>query len=123
MSNQIDNTQDTIDSREIIDRIEELEGIEDQSNEEAQELAALLKVQEQAENCADWQYGEALIRHSYFEQYTEELIADCYPMPKEYESGQWPWRHMTIDYQAAAEELEHDYTMIDFDGVDYLIRS
>ena len=30
MSNQIDNTQDVIDSREIIDRIEDLEGrIED----------------------------------------------------------------------------------------------
>lgn len=123
MSNQIDNTQDIIDSRDIIARIEELEGIENQGSEEAQELAILLKVQEQAEDCADWMYGEALIKESYFTDYIEDLIKDCYSMPKEFESGAWPWRHMTLDYQAAADEAEYDYTRIDFDGVDYLIRS
>ncbi len=124
MSNQIDNTQDTIDSRDIIARIEELEGIEEPDNEEAQELAILLKVQEQAEPyAADWQYGETLIRESYFTDYIEELIKDCYSMPKEFESGAWPWRHMTLDYEAAADEAQCDYTRIDFDGVDYLIRS
>ena len=123
MSNQIDNTQDIIDSRDIIARIEELEGIENPSSEEAQELAVLLKVQEQAEDCADWKYGETLINASYFTAYIEELIKDCYSMPKEFESGAWPWRHMTLDYQAAADEAEYDYTRIDFDGVDYLIRS
>ena len=123
MSNQIDNTQDVIDSRDIIDRIEELEGIEDQSNEEAQELAILLKVQEQADGYSDWEYGETLIRESYFTDYIKELIDDCYELPKEFNSSEWPWRHMTIDYQAAADEAEYDYTRIDFDGVDYLIRS
>ena len=123
MSNQIDNTRDTINSREIIDRIEELEGIEEPDNEEAQELAILLKVQEQAEDCADWRYGETLINESYFTDYIEDLIKDCYELPKEFESGNWPWRHMTLDYQAAADEAEYDYTRIDFDGVDYLIRS
>ena len=123
MSNQIDNTQDIIDSRDIIARIEELEAIEEPDNEEAQELAALLKVQEQAEDCADWKYGESLIRESYFTDYIKELIDDCYELPKEFNSGAWPWRHMTLDYQAAADEAEYDYTRIDFDGVDYLIRS
>ena len=123
MSNQIDNTRDTINSREIIDRIEELEGIEEPDNEEAQELAILLKVQEQAEDCADWRYGETLINESYFTDYIEDLIKDCYELPKEFESGNWPWRHMTLDYEAAADEAEYDYTRIDFDGVDYLIRS
>ena len=130
MSNQIDNTQDVIDSREIIDRIEDLEGriedleyIEEPSSEEAQELAILLKVQEQAEDCADYQYGEVLIRESYFTDYIKELIDDCYELPKEFNSGAWPWRHMTLDYEAAANEAKDDYTWIDFDGVTYLIRS
>lgn len=123
MSNQIDNTQDIIDSRDIIARIEELEGIENQGSEEAQELAILLKVQEQAEDCADYQYGEVLIRESYFTDYIKELIDDCYELPKEFESGDWPWRHMTLDYKAAADEAKDDYTHIDFDGVTYLIRS
>ena len=123
MSNKIDNTQDIIDSRDIIARIEELEGIENQGSEEAQELAILLKVQEQAEDCADYQYGEVLIRESYFTDYIKELIDDCYELPKEFNSGAWPWRHMTLDYEAAADEAQCDYTWIDFDGVDYLIRS
>ena len=130
MSNQIDNTQDVIDSREIIDRIEDLEGriedleyIEEPSSEEAQELAILLKVQEQADDCSDWKYGEALIRESYFTDYIKELIDDCYELPKEFNSGAWPWRHMTLDYEAAADEAKDDYTWIDFDGVTYLIRS
>lgn len=123
MTNQIDNTQDVIDSREIIDRIEELEGIENQGSEEAQELAILLKVQEQAEDCADYQYGEVLIRESYFTDYIKELIDDCDELPKEFNSGAWPWRHMTLDYESAADEAKDDYTHIDFDGVTYLIRS
>ena len=122
MSNQIDNTQDVIDSRDIIARIEELEGIENPSSEEAQELAILLKVQEQADGYSDWKYGESLIRESYFTDYIKELIADCYELPKEFNSGAWPWRHMTLDYQAAADEAEYDYTRVDFDGVTYLIR-
>ncbi len=122
MSNQIDNTQDVIDSRDIIARIEELEGIENQGSEEAQELAILLKVQEQAEDCADYQYGEVLIRESYFTDYIKELIDDCYELPKEFNSGAWPWRHMTLDYESAADEAKDDYTHIDFDGVTYLIR-
>ena len=123
MNNQIDNTQDVIDSREIIDRIEELEGIEELSSEEAQELAVLLKVQEQSEGYSDWEYGEALIRDSYFTDYIAELIKDCYELPKEFNSGAWPWRHITLDYEAAADEAKDDYTWIDFDGVTYLIRS
>jgi hypothetical protein len=43
-------------------------------------------------------------------------------MPKEMNSGQWPYRHMTIDYEAAANEAEQDYMTVDFDGVEYLIR-
>ena len=123
MSNQIDNTQDVIDSRDIIARIEELEGIENPSSEEAQELAILLKVQEQADGYSDWKYGESLIRESYFTDYIKELIDDCYELPKEFNSGAWPWRHMTLDYENAADDAKDDYTWIDFDGTTYLIRS
>ena len=44
-------------------------------------------------------------------------------MPKEMNSGQWPFRHITIDYEAAAREAEVDYRIVDFDGVEYLIRA
>lgn len=128
----IDNTEDLIDSRDIIARIEELETcLQDHaedpngghwSDEDAAELAALQAFAKEAECAPDWSYGETLIRRSYFVDYTAQLIDDCYELPKEMNSGQWPYRHMTIDYEAAARELEHDYTSVDFDGVEYLIR-
>ena len=124
------NDQDIIDSRDIIDRIEELkeliegEGCEEACTEYKLELAMLEDLAKQGEaESSDWIHGETLIRRSYFVDYTEELINDCYEMPKQMHSGDWPFRHMTIDYEAAAKELEQDYASIDFDGVEYLIRS
>lgn len=129
----IENTEDIIDSRDIISRIEELEScFEDHnsdptgghwSDEDAAELAALQALAQEAEDSPDWIHGETLIRRSYFVDYIAELIDDCYELPKEMNSGQWPYRHMTMDYEAAANEAEQDYMSVDFDGVEYLIRS
>lgn len=143
MSTSISNTDNTIDSRDVIARIEELEALrpaaeEDpeteyieacknvkdfDESEEGQELTALKQLAEQAESSPDWTYGEQLINEDYFTQYIEELIADCYDMPKEVNSGDWPWRHITIDYEAAANEAKTDYMEVDFDGVTFLIRA
>lgn len=124
----IENTEDLIDSRDIIARIEELLSEMPEDDADARrwdgwvELQTLEKLAKEAECAPDWSYGETLIRRSYFVDYTAQLINDCYELPKEMNSGQWPYRHMTIDYEAAARELEHDYTSVDFDGVEYLIR-
>ena len=93
------------------------------SDDDHAELMALRKLAEQCDGCSDWQYGETLIRRSYWVKYIEQLIDDCYEMPKPLKSDQWPYRHMTIDYKAAADEAEVDYISVDFDGVEYLIRS
>jgi hypothetical protein len=119
---EIDNSTDTIDSRDIIDRIEDLQDSE-RDMDEQRELNALLILAEQAQHSPDWLHGEVLIRRSYFVDYITDLIHDCYPMPKEMHSGQWPFRHITIDYEAAAREAEVDYMFVDFDGVEYLIRA
>lgn len=138
----IDNTADVIDSRDIIARIEELENERDNytapnkdgyqtmigtdwaedNPDDAAELDALHELADQSEHAPDWIHGEQLIRRSYFVDYTEELINDCYEMPKDLNSGRWPFCHMKIDYEAAAEHLEQDYMSVDFDGVEYLIR-
>lgn len=149
MSNTIDNTQETIDSRDIIERIEELEneleGLKSDSplswvewcaayvsyhhphrgkhQDEVEELKALKALAAECEHVADWVHGEQLIREDYFTQYIEDLIDDCYQLPKELTSGEWPYRHITIDYQAAADEAKVDYEEIDFGGVTYFIRS
>jgi len=139
----IENTEDIIDSRDVIARIEELENERDDytapnkdgyqtmigadwaadNPEDAAELKAIKELAQEAEDSPDWIHGETLIRRSYFVDYISELIHDCFELPKEMNSGRWPYRHMTIDYEAAANEAEQDYMSVDFDGVEYLIRS
>lgn len=120
---EIRNTDDVIDSRDVIARIDELESAEALDAYETAELAALKALASEAEVSPDWIYGETLIRESYFTDYIEQLIDECYEMPKEINSGEWPWRDATVDYEAAADEAKADYLECDFDGVTYLIRA
>ncbi len=66
----------------------------------------------------------AYTHDSYFTAYTEELVNDCYEFPpKGMDGGKWPFCHMTLDWDAAAEALKADYTSLEFDGVAYWGRS
>lgn len=125
MANTIDNSMDVIDSRDVIARIEELESEwcpSDESdgtdNQEREELAALVALADEASGCAaDWQYGETLIRDSYFKDYAQELAEDIGAIDS---NASWP--NTCIDWDQAARELQMDYTAVDFDGVTYWIR-
>ena len=88
-----------------------------------EELELLNEVVSQGEDSPDWSYGEALIHENYFEDYIRELIGDCYEMPKELESGEWPWRHVKVDYEAAADEALSDYNSIGVGETTYYIRA
>lgn len=147
---------DVIDSRDIIERIEELESIltdahaaETESgatdldfdewldamraaaspasshelNLEREEFEELRRLADECECYADWVHGETLIADEYFTKYIEELINDCYEMPKDVNSGKWPWRHMTMDYDAAAEEAKADYAEVGIFGRVFWIRN
>ncbi len=126
MANTISNMNNTIDSRDVIERIEELEIIindadtEESANSEEvaearEELRILLALQEEAEGySSDWEYGSQLIRRSYFEEAMDEMVEECYALPKDMPF----WMSIKLDYDA----LEQDYTSVDFDGVEYLIQ-
>jgi hypothetical protein len=117
----INNTEEIIDSRDVIARIEYLADLfeaGDADSDEIEELAALRNLADEAEGYApDWQYGEALIRDTYFAEYARDLADDCGMVTG---SEDWPLRH--IDWEAAAEELQQDYTQVDFAGAVYWIR-
>lgn len=91
--------------------------------ENLEELNALREICKQGEDYGDWSHGDALILDSYFTKYIEELIDDCYEMPKGFDSGAWPWRHMKIDYEAAADEAKSDYVEIECNGHTYYFRA
>jgi len=137
-TDEITNSQEIIDSRDVIARIEELqadrdncvsgapdgtetpdpEGWAENFPDEAAELAALESLAEEASGyAADWQHGEALIRDSYFKEYAEQLAEDCGMIQA---GATWP--NNCIDWDEAARQLQQDYTEVDFDGVAYWIR-
>jgi len=115
----IDNTDDVIDSRDVIARIAHLTDLaEDCTYEEVQELNALEALQAEAEGyAADWRHGEALIRDTHFEDYARELADDIGAVPAD---ATWP--NNCIDWAEAARQLQQDYTSVDFAGVTYWIR-
>ena len=90
-------------------------------SDDAHELKTLLALADEADCSPDWSYGETLIHEDYFTNYIEEVINDCYELPKEFNSGDWPWRHMMLDYEAAADEAKQDYIEVTFDGQTYYI--
>ena len=129
MSRNVDNGQDILDSRDIIERISELESerldlTEDKADELATwdedykpELDALLALAEEGEGSPDWSHGESLIRESYFKRYAEDFADDIGAIDR---NANWPVN--CIDWDEAAEQLKQDYFEVDFDGVTYLIR-
>lgn len=133
MSSAITNDIDVIDSRDIIERITELErniegevitlidnedwaAIDDIDNDELSELAELKKLASQCEVFGDWEYGEALIRRSHWIAYVEELLRDIGDLP-----ANIPW-YVEIDWETTARNIEMDYASVDFGDVEYLIR-
>lgn len=84
--------------------------------DDAEELRILVELAEECKALAsDWKYGEALIHRDYFETYMDRMVEDCYTLPKDMPS----WMSIVLDYDA----LEQGYSSVDFDGVEYLIRS
>lgn len=64
----------------------------------------------------DW-YPQTLIRRSHFRAYAEELANDIGAVNSE---AGWPAN--CIDWDKAAQQLEIDYSEVDYDGVEYLYR-
>lgn len=127
------NTDDVIDSRDVIEALQELEPIvfhdaEPTTTEVTMDFLrttwnALVKLAEQgADYSEDWQYGATLIRDSYFKDYAQELADDIGYRDALADRDNVPWPFTCIDWAQAARELQQDYTSVDFDGVTYWVR-
>jgi hypothetical protein len=138
----VHNGQKIVDSRDILRRVRELEQergsfeieVEHHSDEpdtlgpswaeenedDAQELAILTAlVEEIDQNAGDSaRDGVALIADSHFEEYAQELAEDIGAIAKD---APWPACH--IDWTAAADALQQDYSSIEWDGETYWVRS
>lgn len=122
---------ETLDSRQLIERLEELEALErsldpaqdpDASGEgsldeyEREELEALRELADSG--ISDWEHGAQLIPDDDFEDYARELAEDMGVVDPD---ASWPMSY--IDWEAAADALRQDYTSVSFQGTDYLVQS
>lgn len=120
MKTTICNTDSIIDSRDIIERIEELTELiagelsPDYFKEAIKEYDDLMTLQEECEGVDDWNYGVALIHESYFEQYMDEMLEDCGDIPRNLPC----YLSITVDYDA----LKQDYIEVYFNGETYYVR-
>ena len=149
MANSISNSDDIIDSRDVIKRIAELESEIEDAYESDKETAVAEGTSEdtfppivewmESETCPALDEVEELRTLKSLQEQAEgysdwthgaTLIRDSY-FEKYAEEladdlGLLPkdaaWPATCIDWEKAATELQADYTSVDFDGIDYWIR-
>lgn len=121
----LDLTDDLIDVRDIIARIEELENLIegegcddtcDDYNEELKVLMALMQELEGMGGDEQWQgdwYPITLIRDSYFTDYARELLEDCGGIPRDLP------HYIEIDWEATARNIRVDYSPVEINGTTY----
>lgn len=116
-------SEDILDVRDLIKRFEELDEIDERDEDDAEEhtkLAALLDDLKGYGGDEQWRgdwYPITLIADTYFETYAEELADDIGAINKD---AAWPCNH--IDWAAAAEALQQDYSTVEYDGATYWYR-
>lgn len=117
-------SEDVVDSRDLIELRDTVQAWLDDDErdpdaydeDEARMIVAAVDAFEAA-GVADWQYGEAFIRDSYFEDHARELAEDIGAI-----SGDEAWPLSYIDWEAAAEALQMDYTSVEVNGVTFWAR-
>jgi len=88
--------------------------------EELTRLESLLSDLEGGGGDEEWEgswYPVTLIRDSYFEDYARDFAEDIGAISQ---NMAWPCCH--IDWAAAAESLQMDYSSVEFDGTTYWYR-
>ena len=122
-TNPVSNRDDLIDIRDVIEEFEELDGNESRDEDEEERWRELFDLLDECigqgggeQWRGDW-YPITLIRDDYFQTYAEELAEDIGAVVKD---AAWP--NSFIDWAAAAEVLQQDYSIVNFGSVQYWTR-
>lgn len=138
MTMDVEKYAQTIDSRDVISKVEELEDELEQAKNLLEELKENAEANEADINDLEgqildiegdlapikefdndgalefgpaWEDGVYLISDDYFEEFAEEFAKDIGAISSDF---QWPLN--CINWQEAADELKQDYSSIEFDG-------
>lgn len=88
---------------------------EEDGDTDLEDLKKWRKVAGELEGSRNYDHGMFLIHEDHFRQYAEQLADDLGYIKSDVS---WPYNH--IDWEAAANELRHDYTVYELDGYTYL---
>jgi len=136
-----------IDSRDIIDRLETLQNdrqllqdavddgpeedvdgsgvdlleeciceLKEWDEEFGEELKILQEVNSLGESVHDWEDGVTLISEDYWVDYCQELCKDIGDIPDNIPG------YLAIDWDQTADNIKHDYSVIEINGIDYYYR-
>lgn len=135
MADTISNTNDTIDIRDVIERVEHLRQLrqpgpvdlgDDNGTDQDTLFAELASLESLLDECRgnggdhEWDgawFPVTLIRDSYFKEYAQELAEDIGAI-----NADASWPNNCIDWDQATRELRMDYTEVEFDGQTYWTR-
>ena len=128
---------DIIDTRELHDRYNELQEKIQEAEQVAMEDGDIIPdpvviltddeytewsdLEYMEDNISDFWYGETLVNEDYFTEYAKQLAEDLGYTGRNIEGQTWPFTH--IDWEAAADDLSHDYTEFTWRGITYLARA
>jgi hypothetical protein len=129
--------EDSIDSRELIDRqteveerITELEEVTAETIENPEDLAEefdeLQELREELDQLVslrdqgipDYEYGAAFIHEDFFADYARQLADDIGAID---DNHGWPLN--CINWEQAADQLKMDYMEVQINGIDYWVRA
>lgn len=115
-----------MDSRDLIEKRDDLDDNEHRTQDEEDQLLELNRVIEELnENCdEDPDNGITLVPENDWVDYVIQYIDDCYGdlVGTGKDSDKWPYCHIKVDYEAAAEALKDDYIEVTYQGTTYLCR-
>lgn len=111
-----------LDSRDLLERLEALEADADDAGldpDESDELTMLIALRDETEGYAgdSWRDGVFFVADWDWKNYAHELAEDMGAIPQTYS---WPASY--IDWDAAARDLQMDYTSCKIDGHTYWYR-
>ena len=106
----------TIDSRDIEDRIEELQLLTERTDEDDDELSVFVQIRDEL-NGSQWAAGIGFVRDDYMPEYCEYYAVGCGLIE---DASAWPCN--LIDWDEAADELKADWKSVDIGGLEYWYR-
>jgi len=109
---------DIVDLRNVLVRYED----EKDTDGQEQDTEYIEQVDDLMEQFGNWEHAivnePVLIADSYFEQYAQQYAEGIGAVE---DSARWPANR--IDWEEAASDLQMDFAMVDFGGVEYWTRS